>query len=703
MSVGALFENNPMLKFIFPLMAGIAFSYMTAASGMWLTLLLFAFSFVLACVAMRDNAPRWLFGVAVTLSMFLLGMLAEQGDRSKMAMQWSGQQGRFEAVLLDVPHLGERSAKVRAHVTRIGRDSLLGARREGTVNIYFANSYDAEALRIGHRIYFEGKVAAPKNSGNPAEFDARLHAYVNGVTGTVYLPIDGWRVLGTEKHTLRMKALMLREHIFQYFSGMDIGQTGLAVLAALTLGERSELTRGMRDYFATAGAGHLLALSGLHLGMFYMIFTFLLPVRKSKRWLVVVRELIVVAFLWCFALMAGLSPSIVRAALLFTLMSLARCMQRDNSSLNSLAFVALIMLTIYPRWLFDVGFQLSFSAVAAILLLQRPILRLLRADDAGRVYHYFAGVVAVSLAAQVGTSPFVWYYFGTFPLYFLITNIVVVPIAFVIMLLAVVAVAVMPVAALSSCVACMLGVVLDALNGFLRYVASVPYASLELPYMGLGWLLLFSGLFYFLVAAVVCRRKIAASVALALCVVAYVCYVLTDKEDASRYMLFYNNKEFPAVHAVCSKEKNYIVSSYPEWELSMQYVVEPYCRRQGLNTPQIITNDYSDEKIAFSGYMLNFAQRRVALLDDDCWLDETVVRPVDCVYLVRGFLGDIKELLLRYPSRYVVMDATLYASSRKRIARECSQLGVRCIDLTQGAVKMLCDKTGVRFVSMSDR
>lgn len=685
-----------MLKFAFPLMAGIAFSYITA-SGVWLTLALFVLSLAVLFVGVYGTAPRWLFGVAVTVSLFLLGMLSEQGDRRKMDAQWSGYKGRYEAVLLEVPMLGERTARVRADVTRIGRDSLSGARRSGIVNIYFANSVEAEQLRIGQRLYFEANVTVPKSNGNPAEFDSELYAYVNGVTGMVYLPVGAWHIMGNEKYTLRMRALVLRERILKYFSSLNIEGDAFAVLSALTVGERRELSKTLRHYYAAAGAGHLLALSGLHIALFYMIFTLLLPVRNDKRILVVLRELTVVVFLWCFALMAGLSPSVVRASVLFTMMAVARCMRRDNSSLNSLALAAIIMLSIYPRWLFDVGFQMSFSAVAFILLLQRPLFHSMRGNEYGLCYRYVVGLLTVSLSAQIGTFPFLWYYFGTFPLYFLITNVAVVPVAFVIMLLSVLLVMVMPFPVLSSCVAAAVSVTLNALNGFLKFVASMPYASLELPYTPVAWLVSFSLLLYLVAAMLLFKRKRAASAVLVLLVAVWGCNMLFANKPIVPHLLFYNNADFPAVHAVYSKNKNYLVSTYPQWEISTQYVVEPYCRRLGADAPLPITDKFNDENIAYSDNLLRFEERRIALIGDDCPLDEDTLQPVDCVYLTRGFSGRIKELLLKYPTRYVLLDATLFAGSRKRIARECAELNVRCIDLTKGAVRMLCRKTGVRF------
>ena len=146
------------------------------------------------------------------------------------------------------------------------------------------------------------------------------------------------------------------------------------------------------------------------------------------------------------------------------------------------------------------------------------------------------------------------------------------------------------------------------------------------------------------------------------------------------------------------------MSSYPEWDIDLSYVAEPFWRREGMSQPILLHDGFSDEKVSMSGRLVHFEGRRIAMLSDDCWMDETHVQPVDCIFLCRGFLGKIKRLLEIYPTRYIVMDATLYEGSRRRIARECAQAGVRCLNLKDmGAMKLLCRGGGINFVSMKGR
>lgn len=686
-----------MLGIAIPFVCGIAFSWLCGTLVLC-SALLFAAGLAGMLLGLRNGALRTLFSVSLFVAVFALGMLAERLDAARLQQRWSGTKGRFDAVLLEFPHVGGRSTKVSAYVTRIGRDSVSGARRQGLVNLYFANSVDVECLRAGERIYFEGRVKSPRNAGNPAEFDLEHFCYVNGVTGTVFLPVSGWSSLGVTEPTLRMRALQIREYIVDMYSSLGMNGDVLAVLSALTVGEKRELSRGIREVYSEVGASHILALSGLHLGILYMIVTFLFPVRGGRLWIRVFREIVFVAVLWAFAFVAGLVPSVVRSALLFTLFSAARCMRRDGSSMNALAFAAVVMLMYSPRYLFDVGFQLSFMAVASILLLNAPLRRLLHVDSHGRVYGYFAGLFIVSVASQIGTLPVVWHCFGTFPVCFLLTNIVVVPAAFLIMLMALLLLVLVPIPFLQQPVAAVSGAVVSGMNGFLHRVSSLPYASAELPYIDAVEALVLGLFLLCALYGVICRRRVALCVSAVLLIVPVAGIAGRMLRSEPPHVIFYNNGRFPSAHFVYSRNCSYLLSSYPVWEIDLDYVVRPYLRREGMDEPLLLTDGYSDSRVSFADGVACFAGCRIKMLSDDCWLDDAEIVPVDCVFLCRGFLGSMEELFLRYPTRYVILDGTMYRNSCARIKRECAALGVRCIDLDEtGAVGMFCDKTGVRF------
>ena len=252
------------------------------------------------------------------------------------------------------------------------------------------------------------------------------------------------------------------------------------IVAAMTLGEKKSISKEVRKTFSASGGAHILALSGMHLGILFMILTFLLP---TKRWpkISVLTELFAI---WAFVFLIGFQPSLVRAALMLTIYSIAKMLSRNTRSMDVLAVTAALLLVISPQWLFDVGFQMSFAAVTGILLLYGQIFRFLtyREKESGqpsvwitcrRVFSDgIVGLVVISLTAQLGVAPLVAYYFGNFPTYFLLTNFIVTPAAFLIIALAIGMLVGLPLQE-------PLTAVVQGMHASLLWIKNLPYSNLE--------------------------------------------------------------------------------------------------------------------------------------------------------------------------------------------------------------------------------
>ena len=221
----------------------------------------------------------------------------------------------------------------------------------------------------------------------------------------------------------------------------------------------------------------MLALSGLHLGIIYVLLSLVLGVRRRGA----LREMVVIFGIWCYAIFTGLSPSVTRAAIMITIYAAVGLLRRDRMSLNALALTAIIMLMANPLCLYDVGFQMSFMAVFAILVCYKPVSRLVSPEflQRHRLVKWVWTLVVVSCCAQLGTAPLTAYYFGRFSVYFLLTNFVVVPLATVVLYLtaAMLVTALLP--SLLPWVAKALAFVVTMQTAMVRWVSGLPGASVE--------------------------------------------------------------------------------------------------------------------------------------------------------------------------------------------------------------------------------
>ena len=269
----------------------------------------------------------------------------------------------------------------------------------------------------------------------------------------------------------RLFFLKLRSRLLSRLRDEGGGGDSFAVIAAMALGDKSSLSKELRDVYSVTGGAHVLALSGLHLGIIYMLLSWLIVGRRWRN----VSLLVIILSIWAFVFLVGLSTSVVRSAIMLSVYALMSLGHRDKMSLNTLAFTAIVMLLVNPLSLFDIGFQMSFAAVGFILLFlplfeeMAPIQILIDHP----VRKWLLTMMAVSCAAQLGTAPLIAYYFGRFSTYFLLTNLIVLPAVTLILYLSVV-VLLMP------SLLHLLLYIAGLLNLILGKIATFPGASVEI-------------------------------------------------------------------------------------------------------------------------------------------------------------------------------------------------------------------------------
>lgn len=244
------------------------------------------------------------------------------------------------------------------------------------------------------------------------------------------------------------------------------------VLKALLLGQRQDIDNELNQNYIDAGVIHILAISGLHIGiLFYILNLLLKPLRYFKNHGKLFRLLAMLTVLWSFAIIAGLSASVVRAVVMFSFVSIGQYINRNTNTFNSLAVSMLVLLLAKPSFLFDAGFQLSYAAVFVIVWMQ-PLYSRIKPSKYKAV-NYFTQLVAVSIVAQLGVLPLSLYYFNQFPLLFPLANIVVIPLSTILLIvgIAVIILGFIWVDA-SALLGKLLGFVTEIMNGFIEWVAS---------------------------------------------------------------------------------------------------------------------------------------------------------------------------------------------------------------------------------------
>lgn len=396
----------------------------------------------------------------------------------------SGKVIRCDLMIADVSH----PVKVKASIYRDER---------------------ADKLRVGDGIKAVSLLEKPSGYAD-SDFDYGRYLLYHGYVATTFIYIDEWSkaVVDLTRLSLiqrtRIAALVFRDRLLRRYTDMGFSGQSYAVLAAMTLGDKSSLSDRLKEDYSVSGASHILALSGLHLGIIYAILSLIF---LRRRWQIASQVLILLA-IWTYVFIVGMSASVVRSAVMITVYSFVSLLNRNKMSLNTLAVAAVVILIVNPLYLYDVGFQMSFAAVFFIILFYRPVLNLMPGCVMGiPVIRQIWQMMSVSLAAQIGVAPLIAFYFGRFSCYFLLTNIIVVPAATIILYGAVLMAALSFVPYLQTLLSALLLKVVVLLNSGVSFVAELPGASIDGITIGLLQLvLIYVAIFSFSVLVVYAKK-----------------------------------------------------------------------------------------------------------------------------------------------------------------------------------------------------
>lgn len=260
---------------------------------------------------------------------------------------------------------------------------------------------------------------------NPHQFDYKKYLKNQGIRQQLFVGKADFLSIGFGSRTLKGWSEEFREFVQFSIGKYNFQPNELAVINALLLGERKEISRELLTDYSNAGAIHILAVSGLHVGIIMMLllklFSFLTYFKNGKT----AQTILIVLILWVFAFIAGLSASVVRAVTMFSFLAIGQQFGSKKIILFSL-FSSMFFLLIYkPLFLFDVGFQLSYLAVLGIITIQQKVYHFVQFKS--KIIDFFWQLITVSLAAQIGVLPLSLYYFHQFPGLFFLSNMVIIP------------------------------------------------------------------------------------------------------------------------------------------------------------------------------------------------------------------------------------------------------------------------------------
>jgi competence protein ComEC len=371
---------------------------------------------------------RWAFAVPAALFLFSLGFLRafQMEDLSKQPLI-SGE-GIYSGVMVSEPQASNRWQKGFVRLTA-KRDSSGSWQLLNTkAMIYWETPDSSTKFSYGDKLLLNADFRLVEGPKNPGAFDFRSWLRSQYVYYQAFLKEGEMVHEGKGSPSLMSIALRCRNILLKRLEDCIPAERARGVVAALVLGSRKSLDPQIKEAYANTGAIHVLAVSGLHVGLIYLVLQFLLKFlmgegRRGRR----IQAVFLLAGIWAFAFLTGGAPSVLRASTMFSFVIVGKALNRTASIYNTLGASACFLLWLQPYLLLQLGFQLSYLAVIGIVFFQHRIYQLWIPQN--KILDGLWKLTTVSLAAQLTTTPISIFYFHQFPTYFWLSGLIVVPAA----------------------------------------------------------------------------------------------------------------------------------------------------------------------------------------------------------------------------------------------------------------------------------
>jgi competence protein ComEC len=609
---------------------------------------------------------RWLFGGGVVLFFLSLGFLVSWHTNRKNHFEHLGEEGLFVAKIIAPPREKTKTYTVKLHTEAFAPDSVHFVKTQGNALLHFKKegAEDIENWRIGDRIVIANRLVPFTPNGNPSAFDYARYMHRKGFRATAYSDTVYVCDLLAEQFSVLQLADDCRKQLMKTFTKYGIEGEEFSVLAALTLGYQEEISDDLYEAYSNSGAMHILSVSGLHVGIIYAVFTFLFSFLEKLPRGKILKSLIIITLLMTYAFITGLSPSVLRASIMFSLVAFGNSFLYKSKIYNTIFFSALILLLINPNYLFDIGFQLSYVAVLGIVFFQPMFKNLLVVHN--KPLRWCWELFCVSIAAQIATFPLGMFYFSKFSNYFLLTNYLAIPISTLIIYAGVLLFVVPGIPLIATWVAWCLNWLLKALNGSVVFVDKLPFSTAHTWYSELDTILV-----YLIIAGIsifILQKRFAALTFALCCLLIFQgtrIYSIVHSHQQTE-MIVYSDWKTTAVNFIHKGGHSLYTTDFKRTKV----LASPFWMQRRLPEPTLLGNTATQE---FVDNFYVFEGKKIALITDTTWRNKLSDNRIELDYLILGNKSSLRfrDIESMFEPKLVIVDETYPVWETERLKKAC--------------------------------
>lgn len=687
-----IWKKAPFLRILIPFIIGIIIQWYGQFPLQYVAVIgfiglagLISFSFL---PLSKQYILSILSGLSITLLFICIGALLSWQKDIRHQQSWFGHTYTTESYLqvtLKEPLVEKtKSYKAIAEVAYIIKNEEIIPTR-GSVIIYFKKDSLLPVMGYGQQLLIKKPLQDIKNAGNPGGFDYKRYSLFQGVTHQLYLTPNDLEVLpGKNQNGVQQMLYAIRNWVLTVLREniKDAKQLGLA--EALLIGYKDDLDKTLVQSYTNTGVVHIIAISGLHLGLIYWLLIKLFqPLRKRKKiaWL---RPVLIITGLWLFSLLAGAQPSVLRSAVMFTCIVLGESFSRKSSIYNTLALSAFLLLCYNPYWLWDVGFQLSYAAVLSIIIFMQPVYNWFYIKN--KALDFLWKLNAVTIAAQLLTIPISIYHFHQFPSWFLLTNFLAVPLSSLILIGEIVLCCISFMPWLAALFGKVLGWLIYAMNRYVENIETIPFSlwdGLQISLLqAIVLLICIAGVSYWLL-----EKNI---VALKTGLTALVCFLGLRswsfiQREKQQKLIVYNVPQHRAIDFINGRTYSFAGDS--------TLLEDDFARNFHLKPSRILhrlpaSPNATQAKLADT--YISYGTKKIMLIDKTTYFTPTENKPaIDLLIISKNPKLYITKFAAAFSVKQVVADGSVPPWKVKYWKKDCDSLHILFYDVNEkGAFEM---------------
>jgi len=678
-------------RVVFPFVLGILVVNFCQSLIIFWVLLLSSLFFLLFDLFLGHRmvklSQRAYSGLLIVLSFFCLGAI--YGDSTNEFLD-ANHFGNYKIedskylVRLEEPLINKKkSCKAEVKVLEIHTDATV-RKIEGSAIIYFSIEEGVPDLEYGDLLLVEANFKEIDPPKNPNQFDYKTFLSNQRIYHQAYLKPNQWQKYGVNEASIFYQWIFsTRDYFLAVIKKHVESEKEVAVACALLLGYKHYIDSDLRDVYANTGAMHVLAVSGLHVGIIWMLLNLVLKVFDRFKFLKFPKLILIILGVWLFAFLTGLSPSVWRASLMFTLIQVGAFRLKSINSFNIIFASAFILLCYDPLLIYQVGFQLSYLAVAGIIFIQPKLDKLLVFDFylTNKVWQ----LTTVSIAAQIATFPLSLYYFNQFPIYFFVSNLIVIPAASVVLSMGMLLFVVSFSSFWANCVGFILQKLISILNFLLERLESLPISTIEGIYIeGMGVFVLYGAILLFIHRIFKQEHSRFRTVqTLVTTLIMYFIFV-GFTQRSNQKMIVYHLKNETVIDFFQGRTATTLISNAEA--KGFEFNVAPNRVRSYINDCVNLKIDSLNEHYQSKNLLINFpfvqfGETKTLIIDDQIKLEKLPNLEVDVVILRNNFEGSIELLKERFNPKKIVLDNTIHYRNKKNLLAAINKLDIDCHDI----------------------